>query len=129
MDIIFWPIIYHWIFKLFSNFLVIITVILFFSSRFYLFTFIEGKEGRQRGRETSMCGCLSRASHWGGGPQPRHVPWLGIELATLWFVGRCSIHWATSVRTILSNTWYALNEMIMSFNFILWLWWVIVISF
>ena len=32
-----------------------------------------------------MCGCLSRGPHWGPGPQPRHVPWLGIELATLWF--------------------------------------------
>ena len=21
-----------------------------------------------------MCGCLSRAPHWGPGPQPRHVP-------------------------------------------------------
>ena len=42
----------------------------------YLFTFIEGKGGRKRGRETSMCGCLSRASCWGPGPQPRHVPLL-----------------------------------------------------
>ena len=29
--------------------------------------------------------------HWGPGPQPRHVPWLGIELATLWFAA-----WAQS---------------------------------
>ena len=31
-----------------------------------------------------MCGCLSCAPYWGPGPQPRHVPWLGLELATLW---------------------------------------------
>ena len=29
--------------------------------RFYLFIFREEKGGRKRGRETSMCGCLSRA--------------------------------------------------------------------
>ena len=32
-----------------------------------------------------MCGCLSHGTHWGPGPQPRYVPWLGIELVTLWF--------------------------------------------
>ena len=42
-----------------------------------------------------MCGCLSHASHQRPGLQPRHVPWLGIELATLCFAVWCSIHWAT----------------------------------
>ena len=28
----------------------------------------EGKGGRKRGRETSMCGCLSRTSHQGTWP-------------------------------------------------------------
>ena len=32
-----------------------------------------------------MCGCLSCAPYGGPGPQPRHVPRLGIELVTLWF--------------------------------------------
>ena len=59
----------------------------------YLFLERE-KEGRRKGRETSMCGCLSHAPNWAPGPQPRHVPWLGIEPATLWFTGRHSIHWA-----------------------------------
>ena len=27
--------------------------------------------GRERGRETSMCGCFSRIPYWGLGPQPR----------------------------------------------------------
>ena len=44
----------------------------------------RGREG-ERGRETSMCGCLSHGPHWGPGLQPRHVPWLGIEPATVWF--------------------------------------------
>ena len=30
-----------------------------------------------------MCGCLSCCPYWGPGPEPRHVPWSGIELATL----------------------------------------------
>ena len=45
-----------------------------------------------------MCGCPSCGSHWGPGPQPRHVPWLGIELATFWFSGQHSIHWPTPAR-------------------------------
>ena len=27
--------------------------------------------------------------HWGPGLQPRHMPQLGIEVATLWFTGQC----------------------------------------
>ena len=45
--------------------------------RFYFFR--EGKGGRKRGRETSKCGCLSRAPYWGPGPQPKHMPWLGPD--------------------------------------------------
>ena len=44
--------------------------LLVFFKRF-CFLFLE-REGRKR--ETSMCGCLWRAPHWGPGPQPRHVP-------------------------------------------------------
>ena len=40
-----------------------------------------------------MCGCLSRAPQQRPGPQPRCVPWLGIEPTILWFTGRHSIHW------------------------------------
>ena len=58
--------------------------VLFFL-RFYLFIFRE--RGRERGRETSMHGCFSHAPYWGPGPQPRHVPWLGIQPATLCFTG------------------------------------------
>ena len=57
-----------------------------------------GKGRRQGGRETSVCGCFSLAPCWGPRPQPRHVPWLGIELVTLWFTGWCSIHWPTPAR-------------------------------
>ena len=45
-----------------------------------------------------MCSCLSHAPYRGPGPQPRHVPWLGIEPTTLWFAGLDSIHWATPAR-------------------------------
>ena len=47
-----------------------------------------------------MCGCLSHALQWGPGPQPRPVPWLAIEPATLWFAGQHSIHRATPARAI-----------------------------
>ena len=51
--------------------------ILFFKDFIYLFS--ERGEGRKRGRETSMCGCLSHAPYWGPGLKPRHVPWLGNQ--------------------------------------------------
>ena len=64
----------------------------------FIYLFLERVEGRMTGRETPMCGCLSCTLYRGPGPQPRHVPWLGMELATLWFTGRHSIHWATPAR-------------------------------
>ena len=70
-----------------------------FFKDFIYFLQIERKGGRKRGRETSMCGCLLHAPYWGPGLHPRHVPWLGIELVTLWFTGWHSIHWATPVST------------------------------
>ena len=70
-----------------------------FSVSFILFfkdLFLEkGKGGRKRGRETSVCGCLSRVPYGGPGPQPRRVSWPGIQPATLWLAGQCSVHWAT----------------------------------
>ena len=48
--------------------------------------------------KNTICGCLLHVPHQGPGPQPRHVPWLGIEPATLWFTAWCSIHWATPAR-------------------------------
>ena len=68
--------------------------LLIFLKRFYLFIFRK----RGRGRESSMCGCVSHTPNQGPSQQPRPVPWLGIEPATLWFTGRCSIHWATPAR-------------------------------
>ena len=46
------------------------------------------KEGRGREREGEKH--QSERSNWGPNPQPRHVPWLGMELVTFWFVGWCS---------------------------------------
>ena len=40
----------------------------------FIYLFLKAGEGREKGRETSMCGCLFCAPYWGPGPQPRHVP-------------------------------------------------------
>ena len=48
------------------------SISLFVKKYFYLF--LEGAEGKERGRETLMCGCLLRAPSWVPGPQPWHVP-------------------------------------------------------
>ena len=71
-----------------------------FFKRFYLFIylFLETNRGRKRGRETSVSGCLSCAPHWGPGLQPRSVTGPGIQPATFWFAGQCSVHWATPAR-------------------------------
>ena len=63
-----------------------------FKILFYLF--LEGKGGKKRKRNI-MCGCLLCAPYWGPGLPPRHVPWLGIKPATLWFADQRSIHWAS----------------------------------
>ena len=76
------------------------TIKIHFLKKKYLF--LDGGEGREKekGRETSVCGCLSHAPYQKPGLQFRHVPWLGIEpkLATLLFSEWHLIHWATPVR-------------------------------
>ena len=74
---------------------------LIFKSHFFkdfISLFLEGRGERNRERETSVCGCLSCTPCWGPGPQSRHVPWLGIEPAILWFTGRHSIYWVIPAR-------------------------------
>ena len=87
----------NWIYATFSFFL-------FHLFKVNLIIFREmGREGGKKGekhhcvRDTSASWLLHTPS-WGPDLQPRHVPWLGIEPATLWFVGWCSIHWATPAR-------------------------------
>ena len=63
----------------------------------------EGKvtegEKHQCARDTLIC-CLLHGPNWGPGPQPRHVPWLGIEPAAFQFTGWHSICWATPARAL-----------------------------
>ena len=47
-------------------------LLFFFKDCIYLF--LNRGEGRERGRETSMCGSVSRAPYREPGPQPRPVP-------------------------------------------------------
>ena len=78
--------------------------VLFFL-RFNLFIFRQwGREGEREG-EKHQCVVASHLpapplTHWGPGPQPRHVPWLGIELVTIRFTGWHSVHRATLVRAV-----------------------------
>ena len=60
--------------------------------------FLEREEERERGRETSMFGCLLCAPQQGPSQQTRHVPWLRFEPMTSWFTGQRSIHWATPAK-------------------------------
>ena len=46
--------------------------VFFFFKIFFIFR--EGKGGRKRERESSMCGCLLSTPYQGPALQPRHVP-------------------------------------------------------
>ena len=72
----------------------------FFFFKDFIYFLRAGKGGRKRGRETSVCDWLTHTPNWGLGPPPRHVSWLGIEPATLWFTGQHSVHWATPARAL-----------------------------
>ena len=67
-------------------------------AHFFFFFFLrerERKGGRKRGREASMCGCLSCASHWGSGHQTRHMPLTGNQTIDPWLTGWHSIPQST----------------------------------
>ena len=70
----------------------------FFLKILFIYFYTEGMGRSKRGRETSMCGCLSHTHYWGPGPQPRPVPWLGDKPVTVWFTDQHSIHWHTPAR-------------------------------
>ena len=60
---------------------------------FYLFIFREkGRQGERGGVKHQCVVAPCATPHLGPGLQPRHVPCLGIELATPWFTGPCPIH-------------------------------------
>ena len=40
----------------------------------FIYLFLDGEEGQEKGRETSLCGCLSYTPYWGPGLQPGCVP-------------------------------------------------------
>ena len=70
-----------------SEIVFILSLFFYFLKDFIYFQRGEWRE-KERERELSMCGCLSCGPHWGPGPQPRHVPCLGIQPASLWFAVR-----------------------------------------
>ena len=64
----------------------------------FIYFFRERKGGRKRGREASMCGCLSHTPHWGPGLQPRYVPWTGNQTGDPLTHRPALNHWATPAR-------------------------------
>ena len=79
--------------------------VIFFFKDYLIYLFLrewgreeeQEREKHQYVRDTSVS-CLSYDSNWGPGLQPKHVPWLGIELVTPWVASWCSIHWVTPAR-------------------------------
>ena len=59
------------------------------------------------------------------GLQPKHVLWLGIEPATLWFADWHSIHWATPARAL--NFFFLFFFLIFLFNLVYYFYFVFLI--
>ena len=79
----------------------------------FMYLFLERGEWREKDGKKPQC---EKERHWlvassvypdqGPNQHLRHVPWLGIKLATLWFAGLHSIHWATPAKAkIFLNEW------------------------
>ena len=76
--------------------------------KIYLFICRDWGRGGERKGEKHQCVVASLVPPTAGsGPQPR--PWLRVKLATLWFTGWHSIHWATPARAQLKKC-YAYNS-------------------
>ena len=58
----------------------------------FIYLFLERVERGGGKRERSINSCLLHTPNWGPGLQPRHVPRLEIEPATLWSAGQHSSH-------------------------------------
>ena len=62
--------------------------------KFYVFISQDKRREGERKGEIHQCaremsiGCLLYTPYWRPGPQPRHVPWQGIELTTFQFAGQ-----------------------------------------
>ena len=85
-----WDSLFYYLIHFFDIYLIV-----FFFKDLYL------ERGREGETERSIILWLPlTCPYWGPGPQPRHGPWLGIELATLCFAAGRSIHWATPARVL-----------------------------
>ena len=77
---------------------------------FYLFIFRE-REGREKGRETSVCGCLLGAPYWGPGLQPRQVPCQTGDLLVHRPALNPQSHSSQGSNTIIFKKWKTLKHM------------------
>ena len=60
-------------------------MVLFQTLKDFIYFLEMGREGGREGEKHQCVVASCVPLHWGPGPQPRPVPWLGIKLATLWF--------------------------------------------
>ena len=77
-----------------------------FKKNDFIYLFLDGGESREKERERNINWLpLAPAPIEGPAPQPRHVPWLGMEPVTFRFAGWCLTNWATPpIRVIFTCT-------------------------
>ena len=93
---------YLYVFFTYFIFNVLFYYIFFNFKKDFIYLFLERGKGKEKERERNVNEWLPLiCSLLGTWPATQHVPWLGIELATFWFIGSHSIHWAAPARAIL----------------------------
>ena len=98
-----------------SSYSLIKNIFIIIFLRFYLLIFRKRRRKGEREGEKHPCvrdtliGCLLWTPNWRPGPQPRHVPWLGIKLVTFGSSGRHSLYWAMPARAIIILKYNNLN--------------------
>ena len=84
-----------------------------------IYVFLDRGEGWEKDRERNINVWLPLNAPPTGNlarNPGRHVPWLGIEPAILWFTSRSSIHWATPTRVLFLLLVYHLLSPLRCFN-------------
>ena len=92
----------------------------FFFFKDFIYLFLErGKEGKREREKYQHVVASHVAPHWGPGPQPRHVPWLGIEPATPGFIAQAQsteLHQPGLLFLLIFKNWDIINYNIIPFS-------------
>ena len=82
----------------------------------FIYLLLERWEGRKRERNINAWLPPMRSPHWGPGPKPRHVPWLGIEPATPRLAACAQSTKLLHPGQVSLSCWYLWHTQVLHFN-------------